>query len=109
MTPILVLIAAATLYWYWSAGRNAAELATRMGRNACEAAGATLLDESVHQTGLKLRRGEDGKLGFERAFRFEYSHYGTDRNPGKLVLHGDKLVSFSGPVSSNVVPFEKLH
>ncbi len=109
MTPILVLIFAALAYAYWSAGRAAAERAARMGRNACEAAGAIWLDESAHQTGIKLRRGEDGKLGFERTFRFEYSHYGTDRNVGRLVLLGEKLVSFVGPVNSNVVPFEKLH
>ena len=53
---------------------------------------------SVHASGLRLRRGEDGRLGFERSFRFEYSEDGQDRHVGRLVIRGDRLVAFSGPV-----------
>ena len=57
-----------------------------------------LLDQTVHAIGLRLRRGEDGRLGFERTFRFDYSEAGDDRHVGKLVLRGDRLVGFVGPV-----------
>ena len=57
-----------------------------------------------HASGLRLQRGEDGWLGFERTFRFEYSYDGSDRHVGRLVLRGRKLVSFAGPVRrENVV------
>lgn len=41
-------------------------------------------------------RGEDGRLGFERTFKFEYSYDGIDRHVGRMVLRGDQLISFTG-------------
>jgi len=49
---------------------------------------------------LRVRRGEDGRLGFERTYRFEYSQDGTDRHIARLVLRGDRLVAFSGPTAA---------
>ncbi|NUS38681.1 MAG: DUF3301 domain-containing protein, partial [Lysobacter sp.] len=45
--------------------------------------------------------------GFERSFRFEYSEDGVDRHVGRLVLRGDRLVSFSGP--ARATPVVRLH
>jgi hypothetical protein len=105
---ILLMIAGAALFAYWNAARAAAERAEQLGRNACAAADVLWLDQTVHASGLRLRRSEDGRLGFERSFRFEYSYDGLDRHIGKLVLRGEKLVSFVGPVRASVTPFE-LH
>ena len=55
------------------------------------------LDESVHAIGMRLRRNEDGWLGIERSFRFEYSDDGQNRRIGRVVLLGRRLVGFSGP------------
>src|SRR3546814_11892806 len=60
----------------------------------------SLLDQTVHATGVRLHRGADGRLGFERSFRFEYSSGGDDRNVGRLVLRGEELVYFSGPAQA---------
>lgn len=99
MPGLLILLVAVALGWaYWSTARAAAERAEEAGRDACAAAGVQWLDQTVHANGLRLRRGEDGRLGFERSFRFEYSEDGHDRHVGRLVLHGDRLVAFSGPV-----------
>lgn len=105
---ILLMIAGAAAFAYWNAARAAAERAERLGRNACAAAEVLWLDQTVHASGLRLRRGEDGRLGFERSFRFEYSYDGLDRHIGKLVLRGERLVSFAGPVRPSAAPFE-LH
>ena len=78
---IVLMIVGAALFAYWNAARAAAEHAKLLGRNACAAAQVMWLDESVHASGIQVRRNEDGKLGFERTFRFEYSHDGIDR-PG---------------------------
>ena len=80
----------------------AAERAEDLGREACAAAGVQWLDQTVHASGVRLRRGEDGRLGVERTFRFEYSEDGSDRHIGRLVLRGRRLVGFVGPVRSNV-------
>ncbi len=106
-TLIFLMIAGAALFAYWNATRAAAERAVALGRNACEAAGVIWLDQSVHASGLRLRRNEDGRLGFERTFRFDYSYDGIERHSGRLVLRGDTLVSFIGPVRPSVVPFER--
>jgi len=100
MSPsiILFMIAGAAAFAYWNAARAAAEHAGQLGRSACKAADAIWLDQSVHAAGIRLRRGEDGRLGFERNFRFHYSYDGFDRHTGRMVLRGDSLVSFIGPV-----------
>lgn len=94
------MILGAMVFAFWSASRAAAEQAVLLGGDACRAAGVQLIDQTVHASGLRVRRGEDGRLGFERTFRFEYSEDGTDRHIARLVLRGQRLVSFSGPVAS---------
>ena len=94
---ILLMIAGAAAFAWWSAARAAAERATEVGRSACRASGVQLLDQTVHATGMRLRRRDDGRLGWERSFRFEYSDDGIERHVGRLVLRGDDLVAFSGP------------
>jgi len=101
---ILLMIAGAAVFAYWNAARAAAERAGHLGRTACEDTGVLWLDQTVHASGIRLRRGEDGKLGWERTFRFEYSYDGIDRHIGRLVLRGDDLVSFVGPVRQRQVP-----
>ena len=97
---ILLMIAGAIAYAWWNAARAASEHAIVVGRRACRAAGVQLLDQTVHATGVRLHRGVDGRLGFERSFRFEYSSGGDDRNVGRLVLRGEELVYFSGPAQA---------
>ena len=82
-TLLIVMIIAALGLAYWSAGRAAAERADLLGRDACSAAGVQWLDQTVHAAGLRLRRGDDGRIWFERSFRFEYSLYGADSSVGR--------------------------
>ena len=106
-TLLILMICAAMAFAFWSASRAAAERAEVMGRDACQAAGVQWLDQTVHASGLRLRRGDDGRLGFERSFRFEYSQDGSDRHVGRLVLRGGQLVAFSGPLKAT--PVVSLH
>ncbi len=99
-TLLILMILGAMAFAFWNASRAAAEQAILLGGDACRTAGVQLIDHTVHATGLRLRRGDDGRLGFERSFRFEYSQDGTDRHIARLVLRGDRLVSFSGPVEA---------
>ena len=98
-TLIVMMILCAAVVAFWNAGRAAAERAKVAGRDACRAAGVQWLDESVHAVALRLYRRDDGWLGLERAFRFHYSRDGVERHAGTLVLRGDRLVGFSGPVT----------
>ena len=105
---ILLMIAGAAVFAWWNASRAAAERAEALGRDACAAADVQWLDQSVHAIGMRLYRREDGWLGLERTFRFDYSHDGVERHSGRLVLRGDRLVSFVGPSSgAHVIPFAR--
>ncbi|KAF1016386.1 MAG: hypothetical protein GAK31_01884 [Stenotrophomonas maltophilia] len=101
-TLLFLMIAGAAVYFFWNAARSAAERAIELGRNACRAADVQWLDQAVHATGLRLSRGEDGRLGFERTFKFEYSYDGIDRHVGRMVLRGNELVSFTGPGAARI-------
>jgi hypothetical protein len=97
-TLTVLMIVGAAAYGWWNSARAAAERAIELGRNACRNAGVIWLDQSVHASGLRLRRHDNGWLGLERSFRFEYSEDGIERHVGRMVLFDGKLVSFSGPV-----------
>jgi hypothetical protein len=96
-TLLFLMIVGAAGFFLFTAARAAAERASEIGRDACLAAGVQWLDQSVHATSMRLRRREDGWLGIERTFRFEYSEDGHDRHIGRVVLLGGRLVGFSGP------------
>ena len=98
-TLVILMIVTAMAFAFWSAGRAAAERAESLGRDACRAANVQWLDQSVHAIGLRLCRHDNGWLGLERTFRFDYSINGDDRRMGRLVLRGERLVAFSGPVT----------
>ena len=105
---ILLMIVGAAVAAWWNAARAAAEHAESLGRDACAAAGVQWLDQSVHAAGVRLYRREDGWLGLERTFRFDYSQDGIERHAGRLVLRGHRLVSFVGPSSgAHVIPFDR--
>ena len=87
---------------WWTAARRAAELAVVHGRRACERAGVQWLDQSVPLVRQRLARGPDGRLGWERQFRFEYSTGGEDRHTGLVTLHGATLVGVLGPMPAAV-------
>ena len=96
-TLLILLIVGGAGFFFFTAARAAAERATEVGHDACQAAGVQWLDQFVHAIGMRLRRKDDGWLGLERSFRFEYSEDGENRHIGRIVLLGDKLVGFSGP------------
>ena len=92
------LLAIGVVILWFDGSRRAADRAQEIGRRACRRAGVQWLDESVHASGLRIRRKADGWLGLERDFRFEYSRDGSDRHVGSLSLLGGELVRFVGPV-----------
>jgi hypothetical protein len=96
-TFLFLLLAIFPVVAWWTAGRSAAEIAADHGRAACERAGVQWLDQSVPLVRQRLARGPDGRLGWERQFRFEYSTGGEDRRAGLVTLHGSRLLGVLGP------------
>lgn len=93
---LMMLVIPAGLFW--SSGRSAAEIALLYGQRSCQRAGVQWLDQSAHMIAIRLRRGSNGWLSWERKFLFEYSHNGDDRYAGHVVLLGTELVGLVGPM-----------
>lgn len=106
-TLILLMLVGAALAAFWNASRAAAERAEALGRDACQAANVQWLDQTVHAVGVRPRRLESGRLGWERTFRFDYSRDGRDRHAGRMVLLGSRLVAFTGPLTPEPVDFRR--
>ena len=96
-TLLILLILGGAGFFFFTAARAAAERATEIGRDACQGLRAAFGRQTDHATGMRLRRRDNGWLGVERSFRFEYSEDGQDRHIGRVVLLGGKVVGFSGP------------
>jgi hypothetical protein len=97
-TILILMILAIPAGLFWSSGRSAAEVALLYGQRSCQRAGVQWLDQSAHMVAIRLHRNSHGWLGWERKFRFEYSHNGDDRYAGHVVLQGTELVGLVGPM-----------
>lgn len=100
---LLALLAAAAFAWNWWADRRAADLATHVARRACEQAGVLWLDQNVQRVRKRLTRHENGRLGWQRDFDFEFSTSGEERQFGRVSLLGARVVGLVGPDRSPLV------
>jgi hypothetical protein len=96
-TTLILLLLIGGFVLFWSAARDAAELARLHARQACQRQQVQLLDQSVALKRVRLRRGEDGRVRFQRQYQFAYSVRGHDRQLGELALLGRELIWISEP------------
>lgn len=82
----LLLLGAAVAVWIDAL--RAREAALDAGRKACERYGLQLLDDTVAFARLRLARDEDGRLGLQRLYTFEFSENGSNRRSGAIRVHG---------------------
>lgn len=90
MDALIVIAAAGAVVWFWLDSARAREIATGIGRAACEREGVQFLDQTVALGRLGIARTAQG-LRFRRLFRFDYSDEGVGRHSGYLVLVGIRL------------------
>lgn len=86
---LLVLL---SLIWFWRDSLQVRELATRIGRKACESYGVQFLDQTVALHRLTLRWVHSG-LKLRRTYQFDYSLEGHGRLTGYLVMLGTQHLS----------------
>lgn len=96
-TTLILLILIGAFVLFWSASRDAAEIARAHARDACRRQQVQLLDQSVALRQLRMRRGEDGRMRLQRHYQFAYSARGDDRQHGELALLGRDLLWISEP------------
>lgn len=97
LETLILLLLFGTAAFLWTDARRAAEIARRVGDDACRRSGVQLLDQSVSLHRVSLRRAESGWLQLLREYRFDYSRDGSDRHRGGLALQGTRLVWISVP------------
>jgi hypothetical protein len=91
------VIAVAATAWNWWADRRAADAATRIAQRACEQAGVLWLDQNVQRVRKRLARDDNGRLGWQRDFDFEFSASGQERQIGRVSLLGERVIGLVGP------------
>lgn len=92
------LLGGAVLFW-WQASLAARDRANAAAREACERAGAQLLDGTVAFQRLRPARDDDGRFALRRTYVFDYSDDGRSRRQGFVVLRGTEVeVVGLGPV-----------
>lgn len=95
---IFILVALCALTWYIADGLKARETGVAAAKDICQKEGLQFLDDSVIQQGMRLARHENGRLGIQRTFGFEYSDTGNNRRPGTITLLGsDITMIYTGP------------
>jgi hypothetical protein len=88
---LFLLLIVAALIWYWVDSLRAREIAMRAASQACSEEGLQLLDETVSGQKIRLRRNDEGVLGLERIFAFEFTDNGNNRQRGSLTLEGGRV------------------
>lgn len=106
---LLALTLLGLIAWYWLDSLKAREIGIAAARQACSAEGLQFLDDTVAQSGIRVLRGEDGRLHLQRSFAFEYSLSGDDRQPGSVTLLAHTVTMlFTGTQRDNSIQ-NQLH
>lgn len=104
---VLALLVLCLLAWFWLDGIKARELGVGVARASCARAGVQFLDETVSIRSLRVARDDDGRLRIRRAYDFEYSASGNDRQRGSVILLGREVVLLDAPQpASGIYPRE---
>ena|SRR5687767_4265529 len=82
----------AGLAWLWLDSLKVREAAVRAAKEICAAEGLLFLDDTVAIAGIRLARGEDGRVRLQRAYDFEFSDTGNNRLKGSVVMLGHRLM-----------------
>ena len=91
MEPLLLLLIAVPLGWFWLDGRRAHAMSVAICRRACERVGAQLLDETVALNRVGLRKDAAGRLRVRRMFTFDYSVNTVIRQQGYIIMLGIEM------------------
>lgn len=89
---VVFLIALCALAWFWVDTVRVREVGMAAARQACQREGVQLLDDTVAFRSLRFARDDDGRLGLQRTYEFEYSDSGDDRYRGSVMLLGREVV-----------------
>lgn len=103
MTDLLIFILLGGAFLYWVAAVKCKDLAVWAARRECRLNDVQLLDQTVYQVWISLKRDGNDDWRIWRQYKFDYSVDGSNRHSGELVLLGRQVVrirldTFSPPI-----------
>ena len=88
MTSILILLFLALLAWFWMNSIRAKEIAMQASAGACQQIQAQFLDQTASLKKIRLVRNQNGRLGFQRTYSFDFSRDRENRLKGLVMING---------------------
>ena len=106
---LLFIIVIAVYIWYESL--RIRELVIEHCKQLCREAGVQLLDQTVAQVSLSIKRTNVGGVALLRKYQFEVSEDGVDRYQGYISLLGGRIIEsrLEGPDGISTFHQSKLH
>ena len=103
MTDLWPLLFLGVAVWMWYENLRAREVAVRVARETCHQQNLQLLDSTVVLKRMRIKRRPKGQFALQRAYQFEYSESGANRQRGFIILSGHRVDSIGlaphhGPV-----------
>jgi hypothetical protein len=91
MTAFFLGLGGVLLVLWWQLSVEARDRANVAAHEACERAGAQLLDGTVSFKSVRLVRDERGRPTLRRTYVFDYSDDGATRRHGFVMLRGHEI------------------
>jgi len=92
VAEFIVLFTLILVIFYWIDTIRVKEIAVMHGKNACQDAGVTFLDQTVEIKKLRLKRNSRGTVVFYREYQFEFSSDGIRRVDAEIIMLGKQLL-----------------
>lgn len=92
MSKVITILLLGFAAYYWSQTQKLKALAIQAVRRRCREAGVQFLDHTVVHHRRRIRRDEQGRLGLEREYLFDFTSTGESRYQGKVILFGKSVV-----------------
>lgn len=86
---VILLIASVLI---WINGIQSKEIAIQSARTHCQREDVQFLDQTVQQTKISTSRDESGYWKIWRQYKFEYTRTGDDREQGRIIVLGKKII-----------------
>lgn len=92
MADLLIFMLLGAGFLYWVAAIRCKDIAIRAARRECLSNDVQLLDQTVYQVWISLKRDSNDDWRIWRRYKFDYSVDGENRYSGELVLLGRQVI-----------------
>lgn len=96
MSGLFYLLIAVLAVWFWIDSLHAREAATKMAKMSCQKHQLQFLDQTVALEAIRVRWTARG-IRLRRAYRFDYSLEGVEREQGVITMIGSRFESIDIP------------